>query len=511
MENQHTENTENRNLKVLSKLNLSSIFENTTDSVWAINSAYEIIYTNKVFVSAFYESFGIYLKQGINLLLSLPKPLREGWKSRYDRALRNESFSFIDNINAENTSLYIEVFMNPIVIKEEVIGALFFGKDITKRKLDEKALLDSQLLLKSSLESQSDTILFSINKDYHYLYFNSAHAKEMKHAYGKEIEVGINILDCITSDDDRAIAKDNFDLALRGKTHSNIRIFGKENLAYYESFFNPILNDENEIIGATALARDISERKKTELALFESERNLKELNATKDKLFSIIAHDLRSPFNTILGFSDLLSNNAKTYDTERIVKFSAVINSAAVNTLALLDNLLNWAKSQTGQITFKPVKLNLQPIIVQTIEVLNPMAKFKNISLNYIQSEDIEVYADLNMFKTILRNLISNAIKFTNSRGTIEVNAMRKDNFIEIAVSDNGVGMSEETLNKLFTIQANEKTLGTANKKGSGLGLILCKEFVEKHDGKIWAESEIGKGSYFKFTLPLNSQERTKK
>jgi PAS domain-containing protein len=131
---------ENKNLELLSKLNLSSIFENTTDSVWAINSEYEILFANKVFITAFNITFGIKLDLGTNLLLSLPEPIRKLWKSRYDRALNNESFSFIDQVTIENNSLYIEVFMNPIIIEEQIIGALFFGKDITKRKLDEIAL-----------------------------------------------------------------------------------------------------------------------------------------------------------------------------------------------------------------------------------------------------------------------------------------------------------------------------------------------------------------------------------
>lgn len=325
--------------------------------------------------------------------------------------------------------------------------------------------------------------------------------------YKQEELIGIPVIErMIHPEDQESTLKGFFDIienkANGGAQYRHLHKNGS--WVYLEAYGTNQL--DNPIIKSVVLnVRDITERKQAEQIIKKNELHLKELNATKDKFFSIIAHDLRSPFNTILGFSDLLSNNAKTYDTERIVKFSENINSAAVNTLALLDNLLDWAKSQTGQVTFKPVKLNLQPIIAQIIEVLNPMAKLKSTSLNYIQSEDIEVYADLNMFKSILRNLISNAIKFTNSGGTIEVNAMRKDNFIEIAVSDNGIGMSEETLNKLFTIQSNENTLGTANEKGSGLGLILCKEFVEKHDGKIWAESEIGKGSYFKFTIPLNS------
>ncbi|MBL4747009.1 MAG: tetratricopeptide repeat-containing sensor histidine kinase [Flavobacteriaceae bacterium] len=231
-------------------------------------------------------------------------------------------------------------------------------------------------------------------------------------------------------------------------------------------------------------------------------RELKILNTTKNTLFSIIAHDLRSPFNTILGFSDLLTNNAKNYDTSKIVQFSSRINSSAVNTLELLDNLLNWAKSQTGQISYHPVKLNLQPIIVEILEVLKPTAEFKNVVVNYMQYEGIEVYADLHMLKTILRNIITNAIKFTNSNGCITVNATQRYNFIEISVSDDGVGMNNETRKNLFTLQNSGTTLGTANEKGSGLGLVLCKDLVEKHGGTIWATSELKKGSTFYVTFP---------
>lgn len=226
------------------------------------------------------------------------------------------------------------------------------------------------------------------------------------------------------------------------------------------------------------------------------------LNTTKNKIFTIIAHDLRSPFNTILGFSDLLSNNAKHLEIAKIIKFSQHINLEATNTLSLLDNLLNWAKSQTEQISFKPIKLNIKPIISQILEELNPTAELKNISLNYIQRNNIEVYADNHMLKTVLRNLITNAIKFTYSEGSITVNAIEKNNFIEISVSDNGIGMNDETRSKLFTLQTNETTIGTANEKGSGLGLVLCKEFIEKHGGSIWVTSEIDKGATFYFSLP---------
>jgi len=262
---------------------------------------------------------------------------------------------------------------------------------------------------------------------------------------------------------------------------------------------------DNPIIKSVVLnVRDITERKQAEQIIKKNELHLKELNATKDKLFSIIAHDLRSPFNGILGFSELLIKNTKDFEVAESEKYLGIINSSAKNTLILLDNLLHWAKTQTGQISYKPEKINIVSIIKQVLEISTSIAKIKNITLNYIQSDVIEVYADVNMLKIVLRNLISNAIKFTNPNGKIEVFAIQNQNDIEITVSDNGVGMSEETLKKLFKIEPTIITTGTAAEKGSGLGLILCKEFVEKQRGEIWAESEIGKGSDFKFTLPLD-------
>lgn len=232
----------------------------------------------------------------------------------------------------------------------------------------------------------------------------------------------------------------------------------------------------------------------------------KNLIATKDKLFSIIAHDLRSPFNHILNFSELILTDIKTLKVEQVEYYSNIINSSAKNTLVLLNNLLSWAKSQTEQLNFNPKNQLLEPIVNEIIELSNSSAINKNIHLKYNNSEEINVFADTNMLKLVLRNLVSNAIKFTNTNGIINIYAFNKDNIIEIAISDNGVGMNEESQNKLFNMETNETTPGTEEEKGSGLGLVLCKEFVEKHGGKIWVESELGKGSVFKFTLPLNNQ-----
>tara|TARA_R110001583_G_scaffold165427_1_gene318116 strand:+ start:845 stop:3550 length:2706 start_codon:yes stop_codon:yes gene_type:complete len=260
----------------------------------------------------------------------------------------------------------------------------------------------------------------------------------------------------------------------------------------------------NNPIRVRGVILDITERKQASQIIKENEIRLKEINATKDKLFSIIAHDLRSPFNGILGFSELLIENIKDFEITESEKYLEIINSSAQNTLILLDNLLNWAKLQTGQIIFNPQKINLLSIIGETIELSKTGAIGKDILISQNKPDDIEVYADKDMLETVLRNLISNAIKFTKPGGNISVLAKKKQSHVEIAISDNGVGMNEETINKLFRIETNNTTIGTADEKGSGLGLILCKELVEKQEGKIWVESELGKGSAFKFILPMN-------
>jgi signal transduction histidine kinase len=261
-----------------------------------------------------------------------------------------------------------------------------------------------------------------------------------------------------------------------------------------------MLNNVNNKNDELQLAKE--ELKQQNEKLKQSEKQLKELNTTKDKLFSIIAHDLRSPFNSILGFSEPLDKSENGNFGKESAHNLEIINTTAKRTLTLLDNLLNWAKSQIGQINYEPERINLLSLIHEIIEISNPTAQIKNITLNYSQIDNVEVFADPNLFKSILLNLICNAIKFTHNDGRIDIAAKLNSKQIEISVTDNGIGMSEETLNKLFKIDSGITIKGTANEKGSGLGLLICKEFVEKHGGRIWVESELGKGSKFIFIIP---------
>ena len=254
------------------------------------------------------------------------------------------------------------------------------------------------------------------------------------------------------------------------------------------------------LLWSGSLNKKVKERTRM---LSEKNASLEALNATKDKLFSVIGHDLRSPFHSILGYSELLINNKHEYDAHKLEHFLKSINSTAEKTLNILDNLLYWARSQTGQIKYQPEAIRLEDVIAQSVNFAHPSASLKNISLNHIPNHETVIHADRNMLKIILRNLISNAIKFTHPNGKIDIYSIYSQNEVEITVSDNGAGMDEDTRKSLFQVDGNISSKGTKNEAGNGLGLILCKDFVEKHGGKIWVESEAGKGSDFYFTIPV--------
>lgn len=234
----------------------------------------------------------------------------------------------------------------------------------------------------------------------------------------------------------------------------------------------------------------------------EKEIQIKKLLDDKDKFFSIIAHDLKGPFNGIIGLSELLLEKKTHSDNDETNEFIQLIHESSKNTYSLLENLLTWAQSQTGSIEFSPKKLEIISVTDKTIKVLANIANNKNITIQSEIEDKQYVFADENMLETIFRNLVSNAIKFTRTNGEVVISMTRENNQIVFSVKDNGIGISPKKSAELFTIDQKHSTFGTNDEVGTGLGLMLCKEFVEKHGGKIWVESEAGKGSDFKFTIP---------
>lgn len=256
-------------------------------------------------------------------------------------------------------------------------------------------------------------------------------------------------------------------------------------------------------VAELVIAEEEKAKRVAELVIMNEElQQLLKMNADKDRFISILAHDLRSPFTAILGLSDLLIENVRVYDIDEIENLLKNIKNASLDTFALLEDLLKWTSSQSGIIPYNPQKLIFADIWETVLETHNRNAVSKNITIKSYIKEKTTVFADIDMLKTVLRNLVSNAIKFTNDGGEISINAEEKSEEVIISISDNGIGIKPEKLAKLFDISHRQTTTGTAEETGTGLGLILCKEFVEKNSGRIWVESECGKGSVFKFTLP---------
>ena len=236
--------------------------------------------------------------------------------------------------------------------------------------------------------------------------------------------------------------------------------------------------------------------------LEKSEQKLKELNVSKDKFFSILAHDLRSPFTSLLGVSEFMEHEIEKLDKEELKLFSAGISKSAKGIYNLLENLLEWSRVQTGRIDFEPSVIKVADIFEEVISLNNFNILKKKLYVEKVFEPGLEIFADKKMIETVLRNLISNAIKFSKPKGHIKIISKKKNSEVIVQISDNGIGIDEKNLGKLFKIDEQVISDGTENEKGTGLGLILCKEFIDKNNGNIWVKSEVNKGSDFYFSLP---------
>ncbi len=285
---------------------------------------------------------------------------------------------------------------------------------------------------------------------------------------------------------------------LTAKTDSDsiAKAFKVGGVDYVTKPFNP-----SELI---ARVKTHIELQKSYVTISEQNAKLKELNAAKDKFFSLIAHDLRNPFNGLIVLTDILRTRYDHIQKNEIEQMINLIHNASKDGYELLENLLTWSRSQRNKITFSPTLVDIQALVKGNIQLLSNIAGIKNIEIENTIEKSIQMKADSNMMDTILRNLITNAIKFTHTGGKIFIRAEVKNKWVQISVEDTGIGLKPKEVEKLFKIDSKKTTLGTAEEKGTGLGLILCKEFVEKHNGKIWAESILGKGSTFFVKLPLS-------
>jgi PAS domain S-box-containing protein len=312
----------------------------------------------------------------------------------------------------------------------------------------------------------------------------------------------VRFIDLI-ADEDQQVGKWFFDTLLEGAPTAFAEMKIKKNGSFFWSEQNAtILNDSNgNPKGFIVIFRDVTERKNDEEQLLKFTNELDESNQNKDRLFSIIAHDLKNPFNALLGFSNFLLTEAENGNLQRVKKYAKIINESATKSFDLLINLLDWSRLQSNKIVVSPEPLNLNDIINFNIDIGNTSALAKNIKLEFINPGDYPVVTDKEIVNTVLRNLISNAVKYTPANGRITVSLRQENGRYLISVADSGMGIKEEDVQKLFRADVTHSTPGTNNEKGTGLGLILCKDFVNKVGGDIWVESVYGQGATFTFTI----------
>lgn len=275
-------------------------------------------------------------------------------------------------------------------------------------------------------------------------------------------------------------------------------------IVWVQSVRIPIMDENNNLIGMQGSARDISYKKEIELKLKESKKRLEDVNTQKDRFFSIISHDLRGPFDNVVALSNMLSDGITSYSKEELTQLAHHLEQASSSSKELLENLLTWSKTQLNGAVINKSSINLNEAASVNVYLLTQIALQKQITLVVDLDTKLMIHADVEMIKTVIRNLMSNAIKYSHKGEMVKVYTRNKtDNTIEIVVEDSGIGISKDRITNVFNLDSKETTLGTNNETGTGLGLIICKDFVELNGGEIGIESQVDVGTKIFFSIPL--------
>ncbi|MEW6194410.1 MAG: PAS domain-containing sensor histidine kinase [Bacteroidota bacterium] len=473
-----------------------------------------VVYVNRAFLQTYGYEYSELIGKSIEIVSAddndeLQKNIRqstikESWQGRLINKRKDGSFFPIE--------LSCSQIRND---DDELVGLLGIARDITDQVIAEEKLLEAKSKYHSLFKELKDAVyestpegkfvelnpagmeLFGINSLEELM--NIDIAKEM-YLHSGERENFKKVLE------ENGFVK-NYQIDIRKRTGDVITVL-ETSLA--------IKNQEGKTIAYRGILRDITELKKNEAkmkqmlekiryvneALTKSEEKLRITNGAKDRLFSIIAHDLRSPFNSLLNFSEFLVEDIDNLEKDEIRLFSEKIHEAAKSVFALLENLLQWSRLQSGKIPFEPASFNMHYKINQAIKLLSNNAANKKINVINDTNPSSIVFADEDMLFIIIENLLTNAIKFTRENGIIIFKSSICDNLIEFSINDNGVGIAEEDIPKLFRLDTHHTTYGTNEEKGTGLGLVICKEMIERNKGKISVASRPNEGTTFTFTLP---------
>lgn len=403
-------------------------------------------------------------------------------------------------LKKDGTVFPILVHTSPIIINGEFTGTRGVILDITDAKLIESGLKASNDFLNTTINAMQEPF-FVKDENHRWVILNDASIKMWGHT--REELIGKSDYDVFPKEQaDVFWEKDDY--VFKNGSNTNIEEI-TDSKGEIRTIVTAKVLHTDKITGKKYIVgtiHDITDLRKAELKLKEYSKELEELNKNKDKFFSIIAHDLRNPFTSIYGFSNVLSEEFDTLSKEEIKEYINYIYSGTKNIYNLIENLLTWSRLQTGRSLAQPIKLNIYSEVHDAISLLNVFSKNKRIKIVNSVDKNIYAYGDKNMVDSILQNLISNAIKFSKASEEVIISTEIKENFVKISVKDFGIGMSKDEIDNLFRLGKQNTKTGTSEEKGTGLGLILCKEMVTKLNGKINVISKVNEGSTFSITLP---------
>ncbi len=470
-----------------------------------------VLLDNNDRIEDFNEAFGELFQYSLDEVKG--KPINElvvpsHLKEEADNATKDVGVGetiYFESVRKRKDGELVEVAITgrPIIAKTGQLAVLGIYQDISYRKKTEKKLKENEARMRSISESANDAIVM-LDPEGNVSFWNKAAEKIFGYDRDEIMDKNFHSLIIpkhLISEFESGFEhfKDTGEGRAVGKTielkglHKNGDV-----IAIELSLSSLKLDNQWHSVG---IMRDVTERKRLFEELRQNEIRLHELNATKDKFFSIIAHDLKNPFSGLIGFSSLLIEKMSAKDYDGIERYAEIIFDSSNRAMNLLENLLEWSQAHTGKIDFNPEYVVVQSLVQQEASLLNEAATAKSVDIQISIPNTHIAYADKNMIGTVIRNLVSNAIKFSHPGDVVKVTSTAGVDRLVISVKDEGTGIPEKHLDKLFKIDQGFSSPGTNKERGTGLGLILCKEFIERHGGDIWAESEVGKGSVFSFSL----------
>ncbi|UXP30982.1 ATP-binding protein [Reichenbachiella agarivorans] len=474
--------------------NLINLINYTDDRLWSYDHNLICTCSNEQAKIDYLNAFGVELVPGVSVLEGVPEPIRTEWKQVYLRGLQGKKISFIHSFGLEELPAYLKITLVPILEKDEVVGVACTSHDITELKIVERQMLQNEAYLTAQIENTKDAI-WSVDRDYKLLIVNTAMIHGYMAAYGRQLKVGENMIES-APEEMREVWIERYERALKGEVFSVLEEFNfGEQTQYIELSLNPI-RVKNAVVGVACFGKDITPVKSSEIALQKSVE-------LKDRFFSIIAHDLKGPVGNIRELVKMLASTSLKLSQDQQNEIVSHLSNATHGVYELLDNLLAWAMSQQNFVKVKKERLNVNKLIEDSIKAYRTSAESKNITTTIKVDHQTEVFADKRALSSTIANLYNNAIKFTNESGTITLSAKNLVQHLEFCVSDTGVGMDEEVLSSLFDETKVLTKAGTRKERGTGLGLLLCKEFVMLNGGELWVKSKLGEGSAFCFTVPL--------